>query len=107
LCQGCRPPELGGQPIDERALACAGRTGHADEIRAAGAAKQRAEKLDACRIFVFDQGNGARDGPGSPATMRSASVVKRASAGQSRALDFAGALSDGRQLHVAKELLAG
>ena len=52
-----------GQPIDERALARAGRTGDADQIGAAGVGKQIAQQRRARGRFVFDQ----RDRPGDGA----------------------------------------
>ena len=57
---GARPvSDFGDQPIDERALARAGRAGDADEIRAAGVAENRADQVGARRILVLDQGNRA------------------------------------------------
>ena len=56
-------PDLGRQPIDEGALAGARRAGDADEIGAARPAEDRAHQIGARLLFVFDEGDGARDGP--------------------------------------------
>jgi hypothetical protein len=53
--------ELGDEAIDERTFSGAGRSGDADQIRAAGVREDGAHQLGALRIFVFDEGNGARD----------------------------------------------
>ena len=53
---------FGDQPIDQRALAGAGRAGDADEIGAAGVGKDRADQIGCRRRFVFDERNRAGDG---------------------------------------------
>jgi hypothetical protein len=49
--------------IDQRALAGAGRAGHAHEIRTARAPEDRADEGGAAGILVFDERDGARDRP--------------------------------------------
>ena len=49
------------EPVHERALAGARRSGDADEIRASGVLEDAADEARAFGRFVFDQGNGARD----------------------------------------------
>jgi hypothetical protein len=56
------PAQFGGEPIDEGALASAGRTGHADHVGVAGMTEDRLDQLSAARVFVFDQRNRAGDG---------------------------------------------
>ena len=53
--------QLGGQPIDEGALARPRRTGDADEIRAARLGEQSSDELGSAWRFVFNQGNRPRD----------------------------------------------
>ena len=53
--------QLGGQPIDERALARAGGTGDADEVRASRLGEQSSDELGGAWRLVFNQGNRPRD----------------------------------------------
>ena len=55
--------ERRGHAIDERALAGAGRSGDAEMKGAAGLRENPPEQLGAGRRFVFDQRDGAGDGP--------------------------------------------
>ena len=53
--------KFAAQPVDERALAGAGRTGHADQEGAPGVREQRPDQIGGARIVVFDEGDGPRD----------------------------------------------
>jgi hypothetical protein len=56
--------QLGGEPVDERALAGPGRPGNADQVRASGLGEDPADEGGGFRSFVFDEGNRAGDGAG-------------------------------------------
>ena len=53
--------QLRDHPIDQRALARAGRTRHADQIRAACFGEDRADEIGGGRTLVLDEGNRAGD----------------------------------------------
>ena len=102
------------QPIDQRALAGAGRSGDADQVGAAGVAEDRPHQIGAGRIFVLDQRDRAGDG---------ARIARQHALGQRRGhrrwqrhrdeqlprddqpLDLARAFADRGQLDVAEVLL--
>ena len=54
--------QFAAQPIDERALAGAGRARDANTKARPVRAKMRPDQRGACRIVVLDQRDGARDG---------------------------------------------
>ena len=53
----------GGQPVNQRALAGAWRSGNADDQRMAGVREERFQQRRRFSVTVFDRADGARDGP--------------------------------------------
>ena len=99
------------QPIDERALARAGRPGDADEIRAAGVRRRcRRIRSRAGRRLVFDERDRARDARADRRRGRARTASRRGHWAEQLArddepLDLARALADGEELDVAEVLL--
>ena len=56
--------DLGRQPVDQRALANAGRSGHTDHVRVAGSVEDTPHEVSPLGRLCFDEGNGAGNGAG-------------------------------------------